>query len=75
MNYLEQEAYLNELYKKRDEIQLEIERIKKRSVLPSCYTCKFFHMGKCSLNGLTPPEKIFENGCECFKKDNDFIPF
>ena len=75
MNYNEQEQKLMELYKKRDEIQLEIEKIKNESVLPSCYTCVFMKMGKCSLNGLTPPEKIFENGCECFQKDNDFVPF
>lgn len=75
MNYKEKEEKLMELYKKKDEIQLEIESIKRNPCCPSCYSCKFMKMGKCSLNGLTPPGKIFENGCECFKEDDDCIPF
>ena len=75
MNYKEKEEKLMELYKKRDEIQMEIEKIKRDPSNPSCFSCVFLKLGKCSLNGLIPPENIANNGCECFQPDNDYIPF
>lgn len=75
MKYDEKEKYLLKLFEERDRIQLEIERVKKESVDPCCWNCQFMRMGKCTLNNQIPPEKIKNNGCECFEKDKDCIPF